>query len=328
MTRITKCLPAILLFIVCPLVAEFLPGNMPVNMLGALVVLAPMYGGGALLIRETVRRSHKGWPSIFVLSLSYGVLEEGVIMQSLFNPNFLGLNQHLLQPAYIPTLGMGAWWTLFVLTLHTVWSVPVSIAISEALSPARADEPWLNWPGMGVVAVIFAVGCLSIGIFTVRNDPLHFVASPLQFGSAGTGIFLLIASAFLLPTRHGASHKKYSPRPSIIGFAAFLGASMFLAIPGRWGWWALSLYMVLYVAMIWMILVWSHLQGWSAMHRLALSGGAAIAYGLHSFAAIPAVGRANRIGNTVFVVALLTVLHLAARQIRGSCGGSSHKEVL
>src|SRR3954468_19072547 len=117
MTRIKKALPAACLFVMSPLIAEFLPGNMPLNMLGALSVLAPMYGGGALLIRESVRRSHRGWPSIFILALSYGVLEEGIIMQSLFNPNFLGLNQHLLQPAYITTLGMGAWWTLFVLTL-------------------------------------------------------------------------------------------------------------------------------------------------------------------------------------------------------------------
>jgi hypothetical protein len=56
-------------------------------MLPALVVLAPMYGGGALLIREVVRRRGLGWPSIILLALACGVLEEGLITQSLFNPD-------------------------------------------------------------------------------------------------------------------------------------------------------------------------------------------------------------------------------------------------
>jgi len=43
-----------------PLIAEYLLGNLPITMLGALVVLAPMYGGGAILIRETVRRAGLG----------------------------------------------------------------------------------------------------------------------------------------------------------------------------------------------------------------------------------------------------------------------------
>lgn len=44
--------PAITLFLLAPLVAEFLLGNRPIVLLPALLILAPMYGGGALLIRE------------------------------------------------------------------------------------------------------------------------------------------------------------------------------------------------------------------------------------------------------------------------------------
>src|SRR5438094_7564194 len=115
--------PAIGLFFVAPLVAEFLLGNLPIKLLGALVILAPLYGGGALLIREVVRRTGRGWSSIFVLAFAYAVLEEAFTTQTLFNPDYLHLNMHLLQPAYIPVLGIGAWWTIFVLTLHTVWSI-------------------------------------------------------------------------------------------------------------------------------------------------------------------------------------------------------------
>ena len=49
--------PALALMFTAPLVAEFLLGNLPIKLLPALIVLAPMYGGGALLIREMARRT-------------------------------------------------------------------------------------------------------------------------------------------------------------------------------------------------------------------------------------------------------------------------------
>ena len=55
-----RILPAVGLFFLGPLVAEFLLGDLPINLLGALVILAPLYGGGALLIREVVRRTGRG----------------------------------------------------------------------------------------------------------------------------------------------------------------------------------------------------------------------------------------------------------------------------
>ena len=84
--------PALGLVFVAPLVAEFLLGNLPIKLLPALIVLAPMYGGGALLIREVVRRTGRGWPSILLLGMAYGIFEEAYTTQSLFNPNYLKLN--------------------------------------------------------------------------------------------------------------------------------------------------------------------------------------------------------------------------------------------
>ena len=130
-----RILPVVGLFVVAPLVAEFLPGNMSITQLGLLVILAPLYGGGAILIRESVRRAGRGWPSILLLALAYGILEEAFLTESLFNPNYLGKGLHLLQPAFISPFGIGVWYTVFVLTLHTVWSIPVPIALMEALDP-------------------------------------------------------------------------------------------------------------------------------------------------------------------------------------------------
>ena len=106
--------------------AEYLLGNLPITALSALVLLVPLYGGGAVLIREAVRHTGRSWPSILMLALAYGVLEEGIATMSLFNPNYVGLR--LLDNGYVPSLGIGVPWTVLVLTLHVVWSVGVPIA--------------------------------------------------------------------------------------------------------------------------------------------------------------------------------------------------------
>src|SRR5579863_7840894 len=169
-------LPALGLFFLAPLVAEFLLGNMPITMLGLLAILAPVYGGGALLIRETVRRMGRGWASILVMALAYGILEEAFLDQTLFNPDFLGLHLHLLEPAFVPALGIGIWWTIFVLTLHTVWSITVPIALVEALVPERAAAPWLGNVGIAVTAVLFALAATAMTVSSVQRDAHHFVA--------------------------------------------------------------------------------------------------------------------------------------------------------
>ena len=62
---------------------------------------------------------------MFLLALAYGVIEEGLVTQTLFNPSYYGLD--LLRETHVPAFGIGVWWTLFVLTLHTVWKTSPSI---------------------------------------------------------------------------------------------------------------------------------------------------------------------------------------------------------
>ncbi|MGC2298447.1 MAG: hypothetical protein WA476_06565, partial [Acidobacteriaceae bacterium] len=198
MTRSQRNIPAaITLFFTAPLVAEYLLGNLPIKMLIALVALAPMYGGGALLIRELVRRTGRGWPTILLLGSAYTLVEEGFTTQSLFNPDYLKMQMHLLDHAWMPFLHISAWWTLFMFNLHTFWSISVSIALVEALFPAQRQQPWLGRVGDSVVALLFLIGCAAGTGITLRSD--HFVASPMQFLCAGLGCVAFILAAFLIP---------------------------------------------------------------------------------------------------------------------------------
>ena len=188
--------PALGLFFLSPFVAEFLLGNVSIDALPIGLVMAPMYGGGAVIVREAARRAGKGWPTIFLLALAYAVIEEGLVCQTLFNPSYFGFD--LLREAYIPALGMGTWWTLFVLTLHTVWSISAPIAIIESLVPARATMPWLGWPGLVVSTILFVLGSVLIFLGTYHQE--HFMATTPQLLGVVVAAAVLIAVAFAVKT--------------------------------------------------------------------------------------------------------------------------------
>lgn len=75
-----------------------------------MVVLAPLYGGAALLIREMTRRAGRGWPTMLLLSLGFGVCSEGALTESLFDPDYA--HAHLLEHGFVPALGIAIPWTL------------------------------------------------------------------------------------------------------------------------------------------------------------------------------------------------------------------------
>lgn len=92
-TMRTRWGPAIGLFMFAPVCAEYLLGYDAATghwllLAGGLVVLAPLYGGAALLIREVVRRAGLGWPTILLLCAAWGTIQTGLVDQSMFNPDY------------------------------------------------------------------------------------------------------------------------------------------------------------------------------------------------------------------------------------------------
>lgn len=313
-------LPAIALFFIAPLVAEFLLGNLPIKLLPALVVLAPMYGGGALLIRELVRRNGRGWPSIVLLGLAYGILEEAFTTQSLFNPDYLGMKMKLLEPAWIPTLGVGAAWTVFVLTIHTVWSISVPIALVEALTGEGAEKPWLGRIGWAAVCVLFAFGIGATTIMSYKHD--HFLSSRWQLLSSALICIVLITTAFAIPRRTRQNPGATGGiifSPWIAGLIALIAGSAMMLVPLGWGWGAVAARLAIDAGMAAFILIASRRNGWSPQHKVALAGGAALAYAWHAFVQHPIMGSifAARVGNAIFAAGAIWLITAAWRRAAG-----------
>ncbi|MGW5362721.1 hypothetical protein [Actinopolymorpha pittospori] len=335
--------PAIGLFFLAPLIAEFLLGNLPVSLLFALVVLAPLYGAGALLIREVVRRTGRGWPSIIVLGLAYAVFEEGVTTQSLFNPNYA--NAHLLDHGYVPALGLSVPWTLGVLALHAVWSIGVPIGLTESLVPDRPRTPWLGKLGLTVTAVLFVLG--SVGTTAMQLYQDDFVASVPQFVGVAVAIvvFVAVAMAFRPAARQVDSNatrangaktatrvgtSRTAPNPWWVGAFAFVTGTAFRLLPDEIpAWLNVAGLLVLAAIVIAVVRHWSHRTGWGDSHRFALVAGAMVCYAVHSFIETPVVSVSPAIdhtGDIVFSLAALVTLALTARRLHRRAGGLAVEE--
>jgi len=309
--------PAVALFFLSPLIAEFLLGDFPLSKIGFLLFLAPFYGGGAILIREIARRTGRGWPTILTLALAYGIFEEAFTTQTLFNPDYLGLHLHLLDHAFLPALGISAWWTVFVLTLHTVWSISVPVAIMEACVPGRARSPWLKGLGLTVVSVLFLLVACMMTVHAVQSDTHHFMASNRQFAVSGVCCIVVAIAAFLLPRGKHGRIPGNPPSAWITGALSLAACSIFLVVPPRWGWGAVAIYFALDLLMIGASASWSRLEGWDGLQTLSLAGGAALAYAWHAFIQQPVTGKADvgmRIGNAVLALATILLLWFAARR--------------
>jgi hypothetical protein len=307
----------ITLLFVTPLVAEYLLGDLPLKLLPALIVLAPAYGGGAVLIRETARRTGRGWPTMLILGAAYTLIAEGLVTQSLFNHDYLKMQMQLLDRAYIPAVGIGGWWTLFMFNLHTFWSMGVSITLLEALFPAEAETPWLGRAGYSAVAVMFVLG--SAANFGIGFKQNQFVASKVQLFSAAVVSVLLMVSGFLIPARGSRMVDGMVPSPWLTGAVAFVLGMGILNTPPKWGWTAVGALLAIDAVCLVLVTFLSRRTGWSALHTLSLAAGGALDYGTLAFTRRPLVGGLlwMRISNTVFLAAAVWLIWLAAwRAIR------------
>lgn len=317
--------PALLLLILAPLIAEFLLGDFSVRQLGVLMGLLPQYGGGALLVRETARRRGKGWPTIILLALAYALIEEGLTTQSLFNPNYAG--QRLLDYGFIGALGTSLDWTVFVLTIHVVWSIACGIAIAEAVAGERWNEPWLRIPGYVITALLFIVGCIFTAAFTMKMFP--YMATPAQFGAIIVLSLVAIVIALRWRSAPDTSSNAKTPPPSWLLVIVSTALSSAFQLVVFYGWHmlpaALSLLVMLalIVAALALITSWSRRAGWGPAHALALAVGAVLTYGWLSIARMLVQGHTalgvptnslDVIGQTVLLLAVLALTWLGTRR--------------
>jgi hypothetical protein len=311
--------PVVSLWLLAPLVAEYLLGSLPMSLITILPLMAAMYGSAALLIREAARRSGGGWVTIVLLGTAYGFVEEGFITQSLFNPNYLHLR--LLDFGYVPALGIGLPWLVFVVTIHAVWSIAVPIGLAEALFPARRDERWLGPIGIVVFALMFMAGSAAVAAFTFKSLP--FMASPGQFIGTGVIVAALIAAAFVWPRFRVPPTDCAATLPATLFALAFGAGSGVMLIEhfgaSLRGWpWQAALGILISVEVAFVALLIALMRGrqWRDSQRFALMAGGLGVYVVFGFLTDRELhGAAGLVPHTLVAALILMLVALAARRM-------------
>ncbi|MFL5655507.1 MAG: hypothetical protein ACJ8CB_15185 [Ktedonobacteraceae bacterium] len=322
-TKMYHFAPVLVLIVLAPTIAEVLLGDVLFNsnFVGVLVVETLLYGSGSILIREVARRCHLGWLSIVVLALAFGVVEEGLVLQSLFNPHFPGL---AWMGSYGRAFDVNWFWAPYVLGLHTVWSITIPILLTELLFPRLHSRPWLGRVGLGIDAFVYVLICLVV--FLRFTSLAHFSPSPIELISTALLVAALVSLAlFVVPRLDAGPGGRKAPAPWQVGLMAFLAAmlfsGMFLFFPGIPGVPALLpilLYVALFVAVMLLIRHWSTQHMWNARHRLALASGALIETMIFGFLLVSRGSLADLIFHAVLCVVILLLLVSIVRRLRAS----------
>jgi len=200
------------LLLLSPGIPEYLSGSSPLN---AIVLNPPMfvfqmlanlglYGPGVLLVREAKVRWGKGWGSVLLLGAAYGILEEGVALSTLFNPDAgpvgaLGVYGHWL--------GVNWVWVVGIVPVHMIYSISLPILILGLALPETNGQRFL--PGRKLLATVVLLGVDVFVLFLlITLGEKFWMGTPVLLGS-----FAAIAVLVFAGRRAKPDLLKASPGP-------------------------------------------------------------------------------------------------------------------
>ena len=226
-----RYLPVLVLLFLSPLVGEIFLGATTLSRLAAAVPLIFFYGGGAIIIRELARHHGPGWGRIVTLAVAYGIVEEGLVTQTLFNPD-------LFRAGLIGgrALGINWVWSEWTVGYHAVYSIAIPILLAEQLFPIRRGQPWLGWKALAAVSVLYCLSAVVIGV-AFRTIIAPDFRTPLpQLVGATLLVVALGTSAICWPARRWSSQPgsvpAVVPSPWLVGLVALLTTAAWFLLLG------------------------------------------------------------------------------------------------
>jgi hypothetical protein len=193
-----------------------------------------IWGGGAVMIRELVRKRALGWANMLCLALALAVAEECIIQQTSYAP----LIVYIKGTVWARELGVNYVYFLWAVVYEAVLVVLLPVMLTEMLFPARRDRAWLSKAGWTVLLILFALGSLAAWFLwtqLVRVQVLHLGAynpSALHL-LAGLAMIAVLFWAALGPPRGrlaGLGAPKAPPAPWLAGLAGAIWAVAWFAI--------------------------------------------------------------------------------------------------
>jgi len=200
LVRFLKSHPLLFMLLLTPGIPEYLSASSQITLLVLNPVLfflflganIGLYGSGVILIREAMIRWKKGWASVFLLGVAYGIVEEGLALWTLFNP--------LAQPVgnlgfYGHWLGVNWVWTVGLLIFHSVYSIGLPIFLFGLAFPELKRKSLVSMRGIRISVIGLVVD--SILLFILESA----IYTPYNPG-AGLMIFSgIVIATFVVAAR-------------------------------------------------------------------------------------------------------------------------------
>lgn len=283
--------PAILVLFFLPgITAEMLTGSTPVlvyltNPI-SFVTNTLIYGSGAILIREVVRRRGLGWTSILLLGAAYGIFEEGLVVNTWANP---WLPQICVVSNGVATGicdysrvgGINLVWAVSLTFFHAVISITVPILLVELVFPRRAAIPWLGRkaPVAFVFAEILVLAFgLLINILSYRQHDFDGpYVGPYLVEIVLMAIFIVLALS-IKPRARPPSERR-TPRLWMLRVFGFFTLLLGILLPYILKGANVPVLVALVVCGLllglacWRVALWARRAGWNERHMLALASG-------------------------------------------------------
>lgn len=313
-----RMLPVLGIAFGAPVCAEFLQTYLPSTgdapeMLASLLILAPLYGGAALLIREVAVRRGLGWTGVLLLAAAFGIAMPGLVDLSLFveHRDDIAYWDDLRQGTLVAGLGIAAFPAMSWVAGHMFMSVAAPLAILDALAPRHRGRPLLGPVGIAVTAALCVLAALLIRGDTVRQYGQPALTQTLVV------LAMVVALGVLALTRAGRPVEPGHRRPMSTWSLALIGAVAMSSIdilPATWM--GVGLMAVLLVAVAALLRGWISATTWSPKQIGALAAGALVGRTLIGFLAplpdeVSLVAKLSQ--NTLLLAAVLGLACLVAR---------------
>ncbi|WP_162909829.1 hypothetical protein [Aggregatilinea lenta] len=227
--QLSRFSPAMALLLLGPIFGELVSAHQSlfefINPL-AFILSALPYGFGAIICRELTVRWGKGWVSLVLLALAYGLYEEALVARSVWDPDWAELGA-LRDYSY----WQGVVWTYLAVLLHFHLTISIlsSVVLAEILFPAQRHASWvtdrqLRWcfVGLGLwlpvlvllnpfmptlLALVGTVSAIAALVWTAHRLPVQVLppqtgrnVAPVWYGVVAalntTAVFVLV---FILP---------------------------------------------------------------------------------------------------------------------------------
>jgi hypothetical protein len=308
------------LLVLAPVCAEYLSAyddstGDPVRLLGNLVVFVPLYGCPALLIRELARRAQLGWLGMVLLAAAFGLMQAGVVDQSLFSTDYRQIEgwDESYRATLIAPLGVSAFNLVNFVGGHIVFSICAPIALVEGARPARAEVPWLGRTALGVVAALYVGASALVLDMSLTTEESH--ASAVQVVASLLVVAALVLAAVRLGRRPHPTVERPAPRARAV-FAVVLVLALVHGFAEE-TWTGVVMAGGALVAAAVLLLHWSRLRGWGAGHVVAAAAPPLLVRALSAFTYDPLVGEVSEVakyGHNVVMLAIVLAAIVLTRQ--------------